>query len=429
MWSNGKRVRAQDFIVAWQRVIDPKHASPLAEFLRPVAHAAEIIKGQLMPDQLGVRAPSDDVLVVQLQQPAPYFLQLLTHTATFPIYSEQAAAAHNQEQWVSNGPYVLTSWIPSGNLHLTKNSRYWSAHNVRIQHVEYVPISDENSELRQYRAGQLDVTHTIPSSALPTLLNERRNEILTAPYLGTVYYSVNMKAPAYSQNSKLRQALAMAIDRRRLQSTILVFGQTPAYAFVPPGTWNYDQQPWQWGAESDDDRVVQARALYTAAGYSLENPLHLRCLIGDGSATKAIAIAIASMWKEALGVDTQLISEEYRVFLNSRKDISRWDVARLSWTADFNDAGNFLEVFRSTSPNNDSGYINPQYDSLLDDATSTPDANRRKELLEKAERLMLSEYPIIPIYFYSSKRLIKPYVKGARTNPLNRLYTKHLYIE
>jgi oligopeptide transport system substrate-binding protein len=175
--------------------------------------------------------------------------------------------------------------------------------------------------------------------------------------------------------------------------------------------------------------MAQAKALYAAAGYSSDNPLHLRCLVSDSSAIKAIAIAIASMWKEALGVDTELISEEYRVFLNSRKDSSRWDVARLSWTADYNDAGNFLEVLRSNSPNNDPGYTNSRYDSLLDAAAATPDPIRRKETLEEAERLMISEYPIIPIYFYSSKRLIKPYVKGAKTNPLNRLYTKDLYIE
>ena len=429
MWSNGRPVRAQDFIVAWRRVVDPKQASTLADFLRPIAHAAEIIAGRMSPDQLGVSSPRGDVLVVHLEQPAPYFLQLLAHTATFPIFSEQAASAHSKDQWISNGPYVLASWIPSGNLILEKNPRYWDATHIRIDNVEYVPITDENSELRQYRSGQLDVTHTIPSSALQTLLKERPKEILTAPYLGTVYYSVNMRAAAYAQNHKLRQALAMAIDRRRLQSTILVFGQTPAYSFVPPGTWNYDQQMWQWDSATDDDRIAQARALYSAAGYSPSKPLHIRCLISDGSAIRAIAIAIASMWKETLGIDTELVSEEYRVFLNSRKDTSRWDVARLSWTADYNDAANFLDVLRSNSSNNDSGYLNSNYDSLLDAAAVTPDAARRKATLEDAERLMLSEYPIIPIYFYSSKRLIKPYVKGAKSNPLNRLYTKYLYIE
>jgi len=135
------------------------------------------------------------------------------------------------------------------------------------------------------------------------------------------------------------------------------------------------------------------------------------------------------MWKETLGIDTELITEEYRVFLNSRKDTSRWDVVRLAWTADYNDAGNFLEAFRSTSPNNDAGYMNPHYDSLLDTAALTADASERKAKLEEAERVLLSDYPIIPIYFYSVKRLVKPYVKGAKPNPLNRLYSKNLYIE
>jgi len=428
-WSNGKPVRAQDFVYAWRRVVDPKHASADAEFLQPISHATEIIAGRLPPDQLGVQAPQDDLLIVKLQQPAPYFPQLLTHTVTFPIYSEEAASTHTSQNWVSNGPYVLLSWIPGEKLVLTKNPQYWDAHNTRIKNVEYFPITDENSELRQYRAGQLDLTQTIPSAALPMLRREHPNELLVAPYLGTVYYAINLHSTTYADNSKLRQALAMAIDRRRLQSTLLIFGQTAAYGFIPPGTWNYDQQSWQWKSSSDTDRIAQARKLYADAGYSASKPLRLRCLISENSAIKTLTIAIASMWKDTLGIDTDLIAEEYRVFLNSRKDFSRWDVARLSWVADYNDAANFLDIFRSDSPNNDAGYKNHNYDMLLDTASSTSDAGKRREILEQAEKLMLSEYPIIPVYFYSSKRLIKPYVKGARTNQLNRLYSKHLYIE
>jgi oligopeptide transport system substrate-binding protein len=428
-WSNGAPVRAQDFVMAWRRVVDPKQASQVADFLRPIEHAAEIIAGQLAPDRLGVRATRDDLLVVKLERPAPYFLQLLTHTATFPIFSEGAARAHSSQQWVSNGPYVLASWVPGGDLVLTKNQQYWDIENVQIQKVEYVPTPDDNAELRQYRAGQLDVTRTIPSSALPELRQDHASELLIAPYLGTAYYAVNMHSGVFAHNVKLRQALAMAIDRRRLQSTILIFGQTAAYGFVPPGTWNYDQQSWQWNASSEDSRVAQARALYTAAGYSRSNPLHLRCLVNEGSGIKTLAIAVAAMWKEVLDIDTELTTEEYRVFLNSRKDSSRWDVVRLAWTADYNDAADFLDILRSGSPNNDAGYVNSHYDSLLDEAASTPDAGRRKTTLEEAERLMLSDYPIFPIYFYSSKRLVKPYVRGAKINPLNRLYSKNLHIE
>lgn len=429
LWSNGAPVRAQDFVAAWRRVADPKHASPVAEFLRPIANAEEIISGKLPPSNLGVHAARDDVLVVNLRRPTPYFLQLLTHTATFPIFSEESAGAHNAQHWVSNGPYVLSSWIPGGDLVLTKNPRYWDANHTRIPKVEYVPITDEHSELQRYRAGELDITQTIPSSAFASLKKEIPNEMLIAPYLGTVYYAINLHSTNYSKNAKLRQALAMAIDRRKLLSTILVFGQQPAYGFVPPGTWNYEPQSWQWRSASDDDRIAQARALYAAAGYSNNRPLHLRCLMNEGTTIRAIAIAIASMLKQTLGVETELVTEEYRVFLNSRKDTSRWDLARLSWVADYNDAGNFLDVLRSDSPNNDPGYVNDHYDSLLDAAASTPSAAQRKAALEEAERIMLSDYPIIPIYFYSTKRLIKPYVKGARTNPLNRLYSKNLYLE
>jgi oligopeptide transport system substrate-binding protein len=427
-WSNGKNVRAQDFVFAWRRVVDPKRASPVADFLRPIAHAAEIISGRLSPTLLGVYAVQDDILVVQLEQPAPYFLQLLTHTATFPIYSEESASAHTPQNWVSNGPYVLSNWTPGASITLTKNPQYWDRSSIQIKQIAYFPIADENSELRQYRAGQLDVTQTVPSSALPLVRKEFPKDLLVAPYLGTVYCAINLRLTRYSSSVKLRQALAMAIDRRVLENTILTFGQSPAYGFVPPGTWNYDQQSWQWKSMPDAERVTEARRLYSAAGYSSNNPLHVRFLFNESPAIRKLAIAIASMWKDSLGIETELIDEEYRVFLDSRKDRSRWDVARLGWTADYNDAGNFLDIFRRGSPNNDAGYANTNFDSLLDAAAATSDSLYRKSVLEEAERLVLSEYPIIPIYFYSSKRLIKPYIKGARTNPLNKLYSKHLVI-
>ena len=183
-WSNGKMIRAQDFVSAWRRVVDPKRGSPVADLLRPIAGASEIIAGRLSPSQLAAYAVHDDLLVVQLEQPAPYFPQLLTHSATFPIYSELASVAHNSEKWVSNGPYTLSRWIPGASLKLTKNPFYWDRSNIRIENVEYFPISDENSELAQYRANQLDITQSVPSSALPFIRKEHPDELLVAPFLG-----------------------------------------------------------------------------------------------------------------------------------------------------------------------------------------------------------------------------------------------------
>jgi oligopeptide transport system substrate-binding protein len=427
-WSNGERVRAQDFVSAWRRVVDPKEASPVADLLRPIANAAEIISGRLPPEKLGAYAERDDQLIVQLAQPAPYFLQLLTHSATFPVYNRENSG-RGGKNWVSNGPYVLSSWTPGASLRLMKNSEYWDRKNVRIPEVEYIPISDENSEFNQYRAGEIDVTQSVPPSAIPLVRKEFPNDLLVAPYLGTVYYALNLRNQRPFDDRLLRQALAMSIDRIMLARTVLIFGQAPAFGFVPPGTWNYEPQKWTWESMPDSARIQEARRLYAAAGYSTASPLHLRVLFNANPEIKKLSIAIASMWREVLGVDSELIDEEYRVFLDSRKDASRWDVARLSWVADYNDAGNFLDIFRSRSPNNDSGFTNGQFDLLLDEAAASPDPRYREGLLERAEALMLSEYPVIPVYFYTSKRLIKPYVKGARSNPLNRLYSKHLFIE
>jgi oligopeptide transport system substrate-binding protein len=218
----------------------------------------------------------------------------------------------------------------------------------------------------------------------------------------------------------------MAIDRHRLVAA-LALGQLSAYGFVPPGTWNYDPQHWEWEKLNDSDRVAEARRLYAEAGYSTA-PLRLRLLLNSSPSIKQTAIMIAAMWKEELGVETSLVDEEFRVFLQSRHDKNKWDVVRMAWNADYNDASNFLDIFRTNSPNNDTGYANPTYDSLLDNAANAADPATRRRLLENAERVMLADYPGIPLYFFVSKRLVKPYVLGVKPNVLDRVASKALVV-
>jgi oligopeptide transport system substrate-binding protein len=428
-WSNGAPVRAQDFVNSWRRVVDPKQASPAADNLRVILGAEAIIAGRANLNSLGVSAPRDDVLAVVLRRPAPYFPQLLTHYSTFPVFSESAAKSHDSRTWISNGAYVLSSWTPGGTLQLSKNPMYWDRDHVGISNVIYVPLPDENTEWLRYRAGELDLTQSVPAAALASIRKERPSELHLAPFLGTMYYAFNLRAAPFKNNVDLRKALVMAVDRRAILSAILPFGQKPAYGFVPNGTWNYQSQSWDWADAPDAMRIGEAQQLYAKAGYSKQTPLHLKVLYNSNPSIKQLAIATAAMWKEALGIETELIDEEYRVFLDSRRDFSRWDVVRLAWVADYNDAGSFLDTFRSDSANDDSGYDNPQFNALVDEAERTADIQKRRELLESAERMMLKDYPVIPIYFYSSKRLFKPYVRGETPNPLNRLYSKHLTIE
>ena len=428
-WSNGAPVRAQDFVNAWQRVVDPKQISPVADNLRIIIGAQDIIAGHAITSSLGVSAPRDDLLAVVLTRPAPYFPQLLTHYSTFPVFSESAARSHDSRNWVSNGAYVLLSWTPGGTLQLQKNPFFWDRDHVNIGNVVYVPLPDENAEWLRYRASELDLTQSVPAAALASIRAERPSELQIAPYLGTMYYAFNLRSAPFKNNVELRKALVMAIDRRAILRSIQPFGQQAAFGFVAPGTWNYNPQSWDWSDKPDAARIAEAKQLYAKAGFSKQAPLHLKLLFNSNPSIKQIAIAIAAMWKETLGIEIELMDEEYRVFLDSRRDSSRWDVVRLAWLADYNDAGSFLDTFRSDSANDDSGYDNPQFNALIEEAERTADVQKRREILESAERTMLADYPVIPIYFYSSKRLFKSYVHGETPNPLNRLYSKHLTIE
>jgi oligopeptide transport system substrate-binding protein len=426
-WSNGKPVRAQDFVAAWRRTVDPKQGFAGADTLRPIAGAASILAGNSPVSDLGAYAPSDDILVVKLEQPAPYFPQLLAHTAAYPIYSDAAARSHDPQSWVSNGPFLLAGWSHGTAIEIRKNPTYWDRGKVLITQVTYQVIPDETSQYDRYRAGELDLTDSVPPNVVSELRAAHSLELKIAPFLATAYYGVNLATGPLASDVKIRQALSMAIDRKRVVAT-LGFGQAPAYGLVPPGTWNYTGQTWSWKDLSDQQRIAQARQLYAEAGYSPKNPLHLRLLFNANPVIRNVAVVTASMWSDILGVDTTLTDEEYRVFLETRHDKSRWDVARLAWAADYNDAGSFLDSLRGGSPNNDSAYANHAFDALLDEAAQTSDSAQRRELLETSERIILADYPIIPLYHFVSKRLVKPYVHGVQLNPLNHIASKSLEI-
>lgn len=426
-WSNGKPVRAEEFVSSWQRVLDPKQSSTVSNDLRLIAGAAAILSGKAPPTSLGVTALSSNILVVNLEEPAPYFPQLLSHSATFPVYSDSSAHSHDSTTWVSNGPYILSTWRPGTSLELVRNVAYWDRANVKIEHVSYHFAPDQNAQYAAYRAGQLDLTDTVPTNAVAKIRAEQPQELVVAPYLATAYYGLNITDPPLQGNLKLRKALSMAIDRRRIV-TALALGQSSAYGFVPPGTWNYDSQGWDWERLSDSDRIAEARRLYAQAGYSISAPLRLRLLLNSNPSIKQTAIMVGAMWKETLGIETIVTDEEFRVFLQSRHDRKKWDVVRLAWNADYNDATSFLDIFRTNSSNNDTGYANPAFDKLLDDAANTADPAIRRGLLENAERTLLADYPGIPLYFFVSKRLVKPYVLGVKPTLLDRLGSKGLIV-
>jgi oligopeptide transport system substrate-binding protein len=270
------------------------------------------------------------------------------------------------------------------------------------------------------------MTSTIPAPDLERMIRNHGDEIQTAPILGTLYLALDVTEPPFRGSRDLRQALSMAIDRDLISDHVTV-GVTPAYTFVSKGISGYKPPQYEWSTWSRDRQLEYARRLFAQSGYSDKKPLHITLYFNSGESIQRIMIAIASSWKKNLGVTTELVSDEFRVFLEGRKNHSRWDVARLGWYADYDDPASFLEVFSRNNSQNDPGYVSSEFNALVDDARVEPNPDKRIQLLRKSENILLNDYPIIPVYFYSARRLVKPYLGGASITPLNHTYSKHLF--
>ncbi|MGH8501732.1 MAG: peptide ABC transporter substrate-binding protein [Gammaproteobacteria bacterium] len=432
-WSNGAPLTAGDFVYSLRRSVDPATGSSYAAILSPIRNAVAIINGERPPEALGVQAMGRHSLKITLESPTPYFLGLLTHTTTYPVYrpavTRFGAAFTQPGNNVSNGAYTIHEWVVASHVTLRRNPRYWDDANTRIGTVTYFGIDDQEAELRRYRAGELDWTSTVPLGQLAWVRQHLRDEYRAAPYLGTYYYGLNLTRPPFEDDRALRNALSLAIDRDILVGKVTRGGEIAAYGWVPPGVDNYSGQTVAYSAWPRPKQIQQARRLYRQAGYSRARPLKLEIRYNTSDAHQKIAVVIASMWREVLGVDTTLVNEEWKVFLQNVQQRRVTQVYRASWIGDYNDAHSFAELLHSRFGLNGTGYANFRYDRLLERAARENDQRRRRALLQQAERVLLADHALIPLYYYISKRLLKPYVKGYRDNVMDRHYTKNLRIK
>jgi len=429
-WSNGEPVRASDFVYALRRVVDPRTGSKYSQVLSPVVNATAITAGQLAPDSLGVRALDDRTLDIDLVGPTPYFLGLLTHASTYPVYAPSIEAngdrADRPGNLVGNGAYLLSEWVVQSHIRLDRNPLFHAADEVAIDTVYYLPTENVSSELKRYRAGEIDWTYDIPVTQIRWIRENLPDEFRTGPYLGMYYFGFNTTRPPFADQPGLRRALAMVVDREAIVEKLLGTGEPVAYSLVPAGTWNYTPQRFDWADWPMEKRREEARRLYREAGYSDDHPLEIEIRYNTQQDHKRIAIALAWMWQDALGVRAHLVNEEWKVFLQNRRFRAVTQVFRAGWIGDFNDAMTFLEVFQSRHGINDSGYANPAYDALLAQAAREPDTARRRELLQQAEAMALADTPTLPLYGYVSRRMVKPWVVGWAPNIMDHHPTRYM---
>ena len=431
-WSNGDPVTAHDFVFGLRRSADPATASQYSQILAPILHAEDVIAGKQAVENLAVEATSDHVLVITLKAATPYFLGLLNHSSTYPVHAASVKQYGNRfsrpGKMVSNGAYQLSDWVIQSHITLLRNPQYWDNEDTIIDKVIYYPIEDQSTELKRYRAGEIDRTEEIPNKQFKWIKQNLGDELQIAPYLGSYYYGFNLTKPPFKDNLQLRRALSMAIDRKIITEKITGIGEQPSYSWVPPGILGYTSAKLDYADWTQQQREQEAKKLYQEAGYSRSNPLTVEIRYNTSENHKKLAVVIASMWKKVLGVKTSLVNEEWKVFLENRKQKQVTQVFRAGWIGDYNDPYTFAELMHSKHGINDPGYNNPRYDELLKQAAFETDADKRIATLRRAEQILLDDQPIIPIYSYVSKHLIKPYVGNYKPNVLDHNYTKDLYI-
>ena len=428
-WSNGAPVTAQDFVRGMRRTLEPDTASTYGFLLYPIRNAEAVAEGRLPASELGVSAPDDATLIVELHAPAPYLPSILTMPIAFPYFDDGGDPAGrfvDPDRFIGNGPFRFAEWQPGSRVRLRKNPLFRDANSVAIDEVHYFPVSEPMTELNMYRAGALDITFAVPGSHVDKLRQTHAGELKIAPFLALYYLAFDVSEAPFDDRS-LRRALSMAIDREALVG-ITGRGEQPAYGIVPGGVNGYIPARLGWASLVEEERLEAARSLYAQAGYSAAEPLSMTLLYDAAGIHETIALAVSEMWRSTLGVDVRLEKREWKHLLAARKSPGEWQVMPFAWSGDYDHPATFTDLFHSASPQNLPGYSNERYDALLEDARATIDPAEQMRLYAAAEAVALEDEPIAPLYFFVSKHLVSPSITGFENNALDRHPSRYLAI-
>ena len=414
VWSDGTPLNAYDFLYTFHRQLDPATASRTAEYFRPIINAEAVSRGELPVESLGVEAIDADTFIIRLAHPAPYLMDILSIDAR-PVPRHVVEKYGTQwtrpENMVVNGPFTLAEWSPGSHVKLVKNPNFYDADNVLLDEVFHIPSEDMNTAFRRFRAGDLDTLVFFPPDQLP-FIQETIPEVLhITPGLTTELYLFNTEVAPYG-DVRVRRALSMAIDRETLVNRVLRTGEIPAYSYIPPTVHDYPKRPRADFADlSMEDRRKEARRLLSEAGFGPDNPLTVTVRYNTQDLQARQAAAIAAMWRQ-VGVQTELINSERRVLAADRTS-GNYEIARYLHVAGNYKATPFLQFIHSTlSSRNFVRYDSPEFDDLFNQAWYSNDTAERAERMYQAEIQALADQPMIPLYFYSGRRLVRPYVKG-----------------
>ena len=428
-WSNGDPVTAHDFVYGWRRAVDPATASPYGWYLEltEIVNAKAILAGEREPAELGVRAVDDHTLEVKLNTALPYFPAMTTYATLFPAH-RATIEAHGADwtapaNMVSNGAYVLGEVVLNEYHTRVRNPMYWGADRVIVEKVTGLVINDVNQALTRYRAGELDHLEPLPPGQYPALKEELPDEATSVPRLCSYYYAINHTAsgnPAL-RDARVRRALSMAIDREVIVDQVLKGGQWPAYNFTHFKTAGFTVPDIPYAKLGQAARDEEAKRLFAESGVG---DLTLKFIYNTSESHKKIATVVAQMWKQKLGVRTELSNFEWKTYIGIRRN-QEFDLARSGWCGDYNEASTFLDLLTTTHGSNDGRYSNTRVDEMMRASKTAADPSA---IYAEVEGILAKDMAIIPIYHYANTFLLSADIRGwPYDNVENHWYSKNLY--
>ncbi len=410
-WSNGDPLTAADFVYSFRRLVDPKTGAYNPSDLDQVSNALAIRSGKESDtSRLGVVAVDPVTLRITLVEPRAAFRNLLADPQLMPLHRATVErwgdAWTRPEHIVSNGPYVMKSWVPKGEVTLLRNPNFYDASTVRIGEVEWHEAVDHAASIDLFRKGALDFVE-IGNDDL-TWARQTVPDQLHSALADEVYFLFfNMVKGPLAKDVRLREAINLAIDRDLLVSSVDPHGERPAYSLVSPLVTNYSAPEMPFKATPMPSRLEHAAALVRDAGYTPAAPLKLTLIHASGEATTRVLAAIADMLRP-LGIDLSIERVEWQE-LGERERSRSFDLGWLSELAEYDDYELMLQDFwTGSNAYNFSGYANPKYDALFRNVMTEMDPAKRSAEAAAAERLVLADFPLAPIYFNARNRVVSP---------------------
>ncbi len=429
LWSDGQPVLASDFEYAWKRAIQVETAAPYATHFFYIKNAQDFYEGKVELDSVGIKVVDDKTFEVTLEVPTPYFLSLITRPAFMPVRKEIIESGDeswffNKETAISNGPFKLESYATGDRIILVKNENYWNADSVHIDQINCMMIIEASTALTALQAGNLDIINNVPAQDITRLMAEEDNFHIL-PMMGTWYLQFNMNVEPLN-DVRVRKALSLALDRRAITDDVKKGGEIPATGFNPSGLKDSEGNDFNtlagdYGINVDGGDVELARQLLAEAGYpNGEGFPHMTALYNTSESHKAVFEVIQEMWKKNLGIEIELMNQEWAVFQSNRV-AHNFEIARGGYIGDYPDPVGLLELLIADSSNNHPDWQNKAFNDLIEKSRYAS-GTERDDYIYKAEAILMEEAPIAPIFYYTDPVLVSERVSGWEKNSMSYWY-------